>query len=338
MRLKENWKQFRTEHPKVRIRDAAETLGVSEAELLATACGEGVTRLEGEWPALVGRLDRLGRVMALTRNAAAVHERKGVYENASASSHVGLVLGEDIDLRVFYGRWKLGFAAEEEARGTTRRSLQFFDADGTAVHKIYLTDDSDLAAFRRVVDEYRGADQEPVQHVDPPRSVEPERPDDEIDVPGFRASWLSLQDTHDFHPMVRKFGVTRTQALRLAPPDFARPVAPASLRAILEAASSAEEPIMVFVASPGVIQIHTGLVRRIVPMDAWINVLDPDFNLHVRQDLIASAWVVRKPTRDGIVTSLELFDPKGGTIALLFGKRKPGLPESERWRDLVAGL
>ena len=52
--------------------------------------------------------------------------------------------------------------------------------------------------------------------------------------------------------------------------------------------------------------------------------------------IIASAWVVRKATSDGVVTALELFDEKGEVIALLFGKRKPGQPESEGWRGLIA--
>jgi hypothetical protein len=46
-------------------------------------------------------------------------------------------------------------------------------------------------------------------------------------------------------------------------------------------------------------------------MGPWLNVLDPGFNLHLREDLIASAWIVRKPTADGVVSSLELFDAGG---------------------------
>ncbi|MNY03696.1 Hemin transport protein HemS [compost metagenome] len=50
------------------------------------------------------------------------------------------------------------------------------------------------------------------------------------------------------------------------------------------------------------------------------------------------AWVARKPTRDGIVTSLELFDTEGEMVALFFGKRKPGNPELEAWREVAASL
>jgi putative hemin transport protein len=95
---------------------------------------------------------------------------------------------------------------------------------------------------------------------------------------------------------------------------------------------------MVFVGNPGMIQIHTGPVANLKTLGEWFNVMDPDFNLHLHQPGVASAWLVRKPTSDGIVTSIELFDAAGENILLLFGKRKPGIPESEAWRALVAGI
>ena len=75
--FKQLWNTFRRDNPKVRIRDAAEQLGVSEAELVATSCGEGAVRLQAEWPEFIQRLESLGPVMALTRNAHAVHEKHG---------------------------------------------------------------------------------------------------------------------------------------------------------------------------------------------------------------------------------------------------------------------
>jgi hypothetical protein len=51
---------------------------------------------------------------------------------------------------------------------------------------------------------------------------------------------------------------------------------------------------------------------------------------------IARAWVVRKQTVDGIVTSLELYNDAGESVALFFSKRKPGEAESEQWRALLS--
>ena len=84
--LKEIWEKFQAANPRVRIRDAARQLGVSEAELLATATGETVVRLNDDFAAMLHELDALGYVMALTRNEEIVHERKGVYENAKCAS------------------------------------------------------------------------------------------------------------------------------------------------------------------------------------------------------------------------------------------------------------
>ena len=132
--------------------------------------------------------------------------------------------------------------------------------------------------------------------------------------------------------------LARTQALRLAGPGRARPVQPAALRLILEHAAANAMPIMVFVGNQGCIQIHTGPVHTLRQAGPWFNVLDPDFNLHLRETAIHTAWVVAKPTDDGQVTSLELFDAGGDAIATLFGKRKPGQAEDPAWRAALGRL
>lgn len=70
----------------------------------------------------------------------------------------------------------------------------------------------------------------------------------------------------------------------------------------------------------------------------WLNVMDPGFTLRLRETAIDQAWVVRKPTSDGVVTSLELFDADGAVIAYVFGARKPGEAEAQGWRDIVEGV
>ncbi|HEY8378551.1 MAG TPA: ChuX/HutX family heme-like substrate-binding protein, partial [Nannocystis sp.] len=49
----------------------------------------------------------------------------------------------------------------------------------------------------------------------------------------------------------------------------------------------------------------------------------------------AQAWVVRKPTTDGVVTSLDLFDEAGDPIAAFYGAPRPGRPEIDAWRELL---
>ena len=341
--LNARWVAFQDEHPNVRIRTAADRMGVSEAELVATGCGEHVTRLDGGWSALLREFESLGPVMALTRNDAAVHEKTGVYHNVSFTDahNMGLVLDDDIDLRLFMDHWAMGFAVETPwsgGRDGVRRSLQFFDRDGTAVHKVFVTRKSDLDAYAALVDTYRHDDQSIEQTVEAVETSTEETPVSEIDVDGFLQEWADLKDTHDFFPLMRDYDVSRTQALRFGEGRFTQRVPAESLRRTLQAAAEQETPIMVFVGSRGCLQIHTGPVKTLKATPPWYNVLDPGFQLHLNEAMIDQAWVVEKPTTDGIVTSLELLDADGGIIARLFGKRKPGQPEREDWRAILADL
>ncbi|KVZ13635.1 hemin-degrading factor [Burkholderia stagnalis] len=334
--LRDAFVQLKRER-QLRNRDAAQALGVSEGEALAAFVGEHVVRLDARFPAMFEDMPRLGRVMALTRNEAAVHEKDGEYAQMSHDGPVGLALG-DIDLRIFYRHWASAFAVRDETAHGTLKSLQFFDAHGDAIHKVYLRAHSDHAAYDAFVERWRAPRQEPGLAVTPAVPKAPERADTEIDVAGFRAAWNAMTDTHQFFGITQRFGVSRLQALRLAEPQYAYPVDTRALRHVLEHAAGSGQPIMVFVGNAGMIQIHTGPVANVREMGTWINVLDPGFNLHVREDMIAAAWVVKKPTSDGIVTSVELFDRQGEHVALLFGERKPGRPERDDWRALVASL
>jgi putative hemin transport protein len=324
-----------------RHRDIAQSLRISEGELIAAHAGRpeagmSVLRLRGPWPALIESLEPVGEVMALTRNESCVHEKTGVYRDASHSGHVGLVLGGAIDLRVFYGHWAHGYAVDETMASGPQRSLQFFDASGTAVHKIFQRGRTDSTAWDALVARYADEAQIAGIAIEPSPAREPERLDSRVDLEDFRGAWAAMTDTHEFFGLLRRHGVTRTQALRLAHPQFAQPAAPALVKRVLNDAARNGVPLMVFVGNRGMIQIHSGPVQRVTVMGPWLNVLDPGFSLHLRADHVDRAWIVRKPTCDGIVTSLELFDAEGETIAMVFGERKPGRSELTEWRQLVA--
>ena len=335
--LADRWSRLRGEKPALRIRDAAATLGVSEAELVALGVGKTATPLTADWRGILNDMPGVGRVMCLTRNEHCVHERHGRFEEVDVKGPHGIVLGADIDLRLFLGSWKHGFAVREPLKQGERLSLQFFDGAGEAVHKIYATEETDRPAFDALVARYT-APTLPDLKIVARASDTTDRPDGEIDLDGLRTAWRAMKDTHEFFGMLGKFKVGRVQALRLVGEDLARELPVRTLRAAFEAAAADGTPIMVFVGSHGCIQIHTGPVKRLVDTQGWFNVLDPDFNLHLRDAGVARVFSVRKPTEDGIVTSIEAFDAHNRNILLMFGARKPGKPELEEWRAIVANV
>jgi putative hemin transport protein len=332
----EEIRQARIDQPKTRERDLAEQLGISELELLAAHCGDRVVRIQTNVAEILKELGAVGEVMALTRNDGAVHEKIGPYDRIVGNGDAVLALGELIDLRLFPKVWAHGFAVEKHEGEDIRRSLQFFDASGTAVHKVHLRPASDVAAFEALVERHRSADQGQTVRVEPPAADCEEAPSASVD--DLRERWSRLKDTHEFRGMLKGLKLSRRQAIRMVGSDFAWSLDTSAVSAMMHAAAESAMPIMCFVGNRGCIQIHSGPIRTIKPMGPWLNVMDETFHLHLRLDLIREVWGVRKPTSDGHITSLEAYDEAGRMIIQFFGKRHEGHAEREDWRALVETL
>lgn len=322
-----------------RAKEAAEYLGLSEGAAVAAHTGahdysSKAIPLKGPWVELLKALQLCGPLMALTRNESTVHEKTGIYHNVSVSGPIGLALGDDIDLRLFFTQWHAGFAVTELAANLGNCalvSLQFFNVHGMAVHKIFPREQTDRAALAAVVQAY--ADMDHVVTFAAPEPRPATKPDAAYNAKALATAWAAMRDTHEFFSLLKQHDVERQQSFRLMEGAFTQRMAPHALREMLMEASFGGLPIMCFVSSPGCIQIHTGPVKRVEPMDvrgvSWLNVMDPNFNLHLREDSIANVWMVEKPTVDGMVTSVEAFDHHGDLMAMFFGARKPGVPEKQ---------
>jgi putative hemin transport protein len=319
-----------------RSRDLARELGISEAELLARHEGPEVVLLGGAMHDVIEALPGLGEVMVLTRNEAAVHEKTGTFGNITLSGQTGLVLNDSIDLRLFLQHWCTAFALEIPDGAGPRRSLQIFDEAGEAVIKVHLRPGSDVAAFDAIRERF--ADPRPVLRPVLRRAPETERDVTAIDVDGFRAAFAGMRDVHEFFPLMKRLGLTRRQALDVMEDRYRDRLEADAARRLLERAAASALPIMCFVGNRGCIQIHHGPVTNIKVMGPWLNVLDPGFNLHLREDLVAEAWLVRKPTRHGLITSVELYAADRSLVTQFFGVRDEKNPEDPAWRALATEL
>ena len=335
--LFDRYQALKSETPHLFPRDAAKRLGCSEAELVAAL--PGALRLVPRVAEMFRRMPSVGEVKTITRNEHAVIEKWGRFEEVDVGGgHAGQVVGEEIDLRLFPKRFRFGFFVTEEGARGRRDSLQFFDEHGDSVHKVYAeSEDAAVRLRARAAEHLAPEDEAPIEVVPVPEPP-PKAALNATDVGAFRAAWDAMTDTHELFGLLKRFQLGRVQGLETAGPDRAREVEAGALGRVLAWAAESETPIMVFVGSRGMIQIHTGPVKTVRAQGGHLNVLDRRFNLHVKDGSVARAFVVKKPTADGIVTSLELYDDRGDTIALVFSKRKPGQIEGEAWRGALAAV
>ncbi|WP_086998351.1 hemin-degrading factor [Rhizobium sullae] len=327
---------FRAENPQMRERDIAARLNISEAALVAAEVGISATRIDASALKLLERVAELGEVLALSRNESAVHEKIGVFENIKMGTQSAIVLGENIDLRIFPSRWVHGFAVTKKNGDEERLSLQYFDKTGNAVHKVHLRPNSNVEAYRSIVADLKLDDQS--QELIEAEISASEDESGNVGRDELRHNWSKLTDTHEFFGMLKRLKIGRQAALHTVGDDYAWKLDNTATADMMHASVKAGLPIMCFVANNGIVQIHSGPIFNVQAMGPWINIMDPTFHLHLRQDHIAETWAVRKPTKDGHVTSLEAYDAKGEMIIQFFGKRKEGFDERTDWREIIESL
>jgi len=330
-------RQARADNPKLRERDLADQLKISEAEFVAAWCGETATRLKIDMDAIFGELQAVGEVLALTRNESAVHEKIGVYDNYHSGNHASMMLGADIDTRMFPKHFVHAFEVTKATENGPKRSLQIFDAHGDAVHKIHLREKSNLHAWSKLIASLHHEDQS--QTVSVTAAEKPAiHPNPQEVAQELRERWEKMTDIHQFAMILRKLKLSRHQAVTGIGEDLAWPIDPDGINAMMMHAANDQLPIMCFVGSRGCIQIHSGPIETVKPMGPWLNIMDPTFHLHLRTDHIAQAWAVRKPTDKGHVTSVEAYNAEGELIIQFFGQRAEGKHEREDWRFIVENL
>lgn len=336
MQSYEQFRQLKKEHPGGYARDIARHMQISEAELNHIRVGHDASRLKNQTKALLNALENVGEVKCLCRNEYAVHEHTGRLENQHLDGHAGLILNpRGVDLRLFFSQWSSAFSLCEAGPRGERRSIQFFDHWGEAVLKIFATEKTDASAWRRVTETFADNDN-PALAIKAAET--PNQPSPGAEAKQVETEWRAMTDVHQFFALLHRHQLTRQQAFRLVPDDLACRVDNIALSHILNQAKADQNGIMVFVGNRGCVQIFTGELHNVEPMDNWIHIFNPAFTLHLMADAIAESWITRKPTQAGYVTSLELFAPDGTQIAQLYGQRAEGEPEQAQWRRQTEAL
>jgi putative heme degradation protein len=254
------WGQARAEG--LNNRAAAAKLGLSEAELIASACGRFVTRLLPQPLALLRSLPWLGEIKTVVRNPAAVIERDATVQSVEGNG-VGAILvkADNFEMLCEIAQWKRAFALREEStRGRgLKLSVQFFTAEGTSAAKFFLLPGSDVHAFAQVTGALASPDQSSQETID--------------------------STAEAFSPAPGR--------LTLAGPD--------ALQAFLEAAAQSRLPLTFVVRNRVACLYASKAIERVKRSDrsGWVNVLDEGMDVHLHDDRIQYLRCVPEPGADG---------------------------------------
>lgn len=317
-----------------RAREAAKTLGISEAEYVALSCGDSCISLDtSRFEELLFELEPVGELMALTRNDVMVLEHHGVYRDAQSRHGHVIFNSPDIDLRLKVSSWQSGFAVEENGR----QSLQFFDEHGIATHKIYVTTESDVGVYNSLVKQYATSAGFSDLSIKKIVKIEPTKVD--FSTQDFINEWQEIDNAHHVNSLLDKYTLTRPEAYRLLGDD-AVILRKNALEDLLKQAVELKMPLLMFVPNSSATQIHNGTVHKLMEMGPWFNVLDPKFNLHANMSLISESWCIKKTLEQGDTYSMEIFDADNNALMMVYLHTDVVKDKkiAQQWFDLLADL
>lgn len=332
--LTEKWKLLKKAHPDIRIRDAANYLSVSEAQLLLTQTNSQIVPLCNNFAALITQLPALGKVKILTRNNHAVHIQEGRYPQLNGQQ-IDTVSNTFFDLKLILKDWQFGFAVTYNQIKT----LQFFNKFGTAVHKIHLLPESNRKAYQNIIEQYQLPKSKRYTTMDlaqktmvQPKSVTSTKVLQ--DRMAFNLAWQQLNSPCQFQALLKQFNLTPLQALRWAPKSMAQCIPNSMTRKVFQLAIQRKEPLVITVCNKSCAQRYTGKIQQLKSKSEWLSLKGKGFKFYIREINISESWLVCLPSKNGMTTSLEIFDEQGISIASISGKQSDSLPELDTWRRI----
>ncbi|MBE0445174.1 MAG: ChuX/HutX family heme-like substrate-binding protein [Psychrobacter sp.] len=344
----ELWQQYqtlKTKTPMLFPTEGAIALGVSEFELMLASPYSHY--IGNQCKAVLKQFEKFGDMESIVRNELAVHEKTAPYNNLKLGEKMGLALNVGgLDLRFFMWQWHHMLAVTDTSRADKPSySIQFYNAEGAAIDKVYLRELSadSIARWQAMIQE-----QLQTVGIDELTLTAQEQPTDwrykalsEEERAQLQQGWQEMTDVHQFHSLLKNLDIDRASSYQQAPEQMTHRLDISAVEAIFEQARDAKCPIMTFVGNSGLVQIQTGTVQTLKRMGDWFNVLDKghnNFTLHLKDKALAQVWCVKRPTKDGIVTCIEGFDNKGSSIFSVFGQRIEGTPELVEWQQIVANI
>lgn len=333
--LIEQKQQLQSSERPPRAREAANMMGISEAEYVALSVPEQTTPLDmARLQDLLIAVQNLGQVMALTRNDSLVFEHHGIYQNPRFRHEHMILENPPVDLRLRISEVKYGFAVNEN----NRLSLQFFDVQGRAIHKIYLTEQSDRSTFDYLTQKYQTESVMPTPDIPAGKDLLNLHISDEAWAE-FETQWQQMTNSHQVNPLLKRYGLTRPQAYE-KPQSVAKKLAGDSAKYTLEQLAGLQIPVLIFAPNGVCTQIHQGTISNLMETGPWLNVLDETFHMHLNLSAIDQAWRVSKPSEKKVIESIEWFDKSQQPIAMLYLHPDVRGDDTMRakWLDLLAVL
>jgi putative hemin transport protein len=300
---------------KHRHREIASLLNVTELELIDAHVGvtklesiksspnlSRAIRLKSSWPNIIRDVQGFGEVMSLTRNTHAVHENLAFYKHASVSDDGGMILSDELAMRLTFDRWEYGYLFEECKSTVLQRSIQFFNEFGEPVHKIFLLPHSHHWYFDDLAKKWADSNQHPGVIVQ-----------EKLEHDQNLSKGVLIT-------MIEERYANQKELVEFEMAQF-----------LLNSAVQNKLPLIITVQNDGAKQSHDGVIDEVREHKEWLHLSNQQFNCHLNLKRMPKIFINHQSSPYFI----EMLDDRGLPVALISLSAKATPADIEAWEDVL---
>ena len=120
--------------------------------------------------------------------------------------------------------------------------------------------------------------------------------------------------------------------------EYATPLPYNTIELMLGVLAERELMTMIFVHNNDAAQSYSGPIKRLLRTGSWLNVLEPDFNLHLNTEQIGQVWLIVKPSENGWIHTLNVLDHNHNEVMIMTDNRHRGEEESFEWLTTIKSV
>ncbi|MGF1677807.1 MAG: ChuX/HutX family heme-like substrate-binding protein [Candidatus Methylacidiphilales bacterium] len=332
----EKKRELETANPKLQPLEIATELGISEGAMVGAQCGYGVIRLNHHALDWMASLPFLGEVIVVTRNRIGLLESRATIQSSIPFNRQIGFKGVHLDCRIEGSGVAESFFVPPS--GTVAESIQCFDADGSAIMKLFAVSPHQ-PHWLPWVEQSAHSDQGP--GFSPPVSTgynefkqdtQPSAHDEKLSV-----SWRHLIHPNHLYNFLHRHGIQPLDWMRQLGSDWCARLRKDAVDALM-GQSILETHMAITLQSRFARQRFSRQWPPAVSFGQWINLLTADSNLHLNTTSIHQVWRLAVPYSDRLVQHLLLFD-KTDQLAISVASWNPenNLPD-EAWNKALMDL
>ena len=278
-KLKDQWIKLKQQeqYKKIRIKDAADLLNVSEAELLSTTIGNNTEFIKSSnWSFFLQEISSIGEMMYLIRNDDVVHE------NITTIAKLNILDNQFIELYSNQSQTiinvlliKFAFVTTAIIRGKSVHSFQLFDKSGKAIIKIYLKNNNQ-SEFDAIKNKYQAPYKYELQKLMKNQNIKNQK----VHLKQNLISYINRFQNN------QNYSIELMEKMKYEKSTI-------SLHNYLIKIVETKSKITIGINNGAALQTYSGYIENVIHKFNWLNIMDKNFNLHIKDENIKSIFYNR---------------------------------------------